>query len=391
MKFNEHSFQKFLKGTDYVAEITLYLIILFQTILFTSFSSVYLQTSTLLAKIETLLILAFAIYACAIRITIRKIVYIIITLLILCAIAFVSGTSSNFVRLLLLTIAVPGTIPSARKIVSIFGSAMFSTLCITVLLSLFGFLPISGTSSKILFSGYQETVYFFGFTHPNIFGTFLTSIFMVLCFLYIEHHKFIIMFIAAAVFCLDWVIGAGTAASGVLLIVLMVLVHRNNYMKSNRLLYIAYFLPLLLTGFSIWLAYNNYSNLGIWINEKISSRPNIWNAYLMQFPIKFINQSPQINLDGASVILGNGALDGGYIYSIVYWGLLAWFIYYLMFVSVIKLSLETKNYILYVIALLTIIMAFPETHMIMFFENIFLLFIGYYQYSSVERKECLTN
>lgn len=386
MEENNNNFQKFIMQNNYTAFIFFYLIILIQTLLFTSFNTFFPQISKILSKTETILILFYVVYALVIRITIRKIIYTIITLLIIVVMLSHSGTFSSFIKLLLLAIAVPATIPSSRNITKVFGWAMCTTMLISISLSLVGILPQSGTTSRSIVSSYQETVYFLGFNHPNAFGTFLTVLFAILSFLFYQNYKWKIIIIAPFFWIINVMIGAGTAAIGIVLLLIILLFPIN----LNKIYKILYLLPSSLTLFALWLAYNNMSSIGMILNEKVASRPNVWNAYITQFPIGFVNTPPEINTSGYFGILGNGVLDGSYIYILIFWGILAWVVYNIIFISLIKFSFDTNNKILFGIALLTIITAFPESHMIMFDENAFLLFVGFYQYPINERKECLS-
>ncbi|WP_273729825.1 hypothetical protein [Leuconostoc mesenteroides] len=372
---------------DVYAFVMFYMIVLLQTMLFTSFGRFYPSAAQIFGKLEIWLILFYLLYALMIKITLRKIIYAIVVLLIVGISQFYAGTSTPFIKLLMLTIAVPRTILSANKIAKIFGYAMLTTMCITIFLSLLGYLPKSGETSRVLFAKYQETVYFYGFTHPNIFGAFLTTLFMIYYFLFYKTHKIYIIFAAIVLLIIDISIAAGTAAIGILMVLVFTFIHGHKDMRIQhiKLLKLSYLIPAVLTFFCFWLANNNNGSLGVFINEKIASRPNIWNAYITQYPIHFVNRLPEIQIDGINTILGNGALDGGYIYALIYWGILSWLTYYFIFNSIIKFSLENDDFSLYCVALVTMIMTFPESHMIMFFENVFLIFVGFYQYPKNER------
>lgn len=369
------------------ADFSFYLIILLQTMLFTSLGRVYPVPVQYLGKLELLLILGLLFYSLLLTITLRKILFASLIFLLILVSTKYYGSTTPYTKLLILIVAVPSAIPSPKKILKIFGFAMLTTFVLTIGMSLIGVLPMSGVTSKVLFSSYQETEYFFGFTHPNIFGTFLTSLYLIFYFLNFNDNKFKVTLIGIIIFFIDIVINAGTAASGILLVLLLSLFLR----RFNIMYKIAYVFPILLTVFSFWLAYNNSSALGRLINTKIASRPDIWNVYLLQFPINIFNREPNIQLDAYNPILGNGALDGGYIYILIYWGILAFIVYYLIFCSILKISFETHNIELYCIGLVIIIMAFPESHMVMFFENVFLIFIGFFQYSSTDRIRIFMN
>ncbi|GEB41023.1 hypothetical protein [Leuconostoc lactis] len=340
---------------------------------------------------ETWLILFFVGYALFVKITYRKLIFALIILSIAMYSQVISGTSTPFIKLLMLIVAVPRTIPSVRAIIKTFGIAMSTTLILTIFLSIVGYLPISGETSRVLFSNYQETVYFFGFTHPNIFGTFLTTIFMILYFLYFKRTPKLVISVAIIFLIIDKVIAAGTASVGIAMILVLTFIHSvgKKQIWLGRFGKLGYFLPLILTAFSFWLADNNTSQLGMFINEKIASRPNIWHAYLTQYPIKVFNTIPDIQLDGINTILGNGALDGGYIYVLINFGIIAWIVYTIIFDCLIKIGIQSNNFQLYSIALVIILMSFPESHMIMFFENVFLILFGFYQYPKSQRIQLL--
>jgi hypothetical protein len=386
MESKNKEFRKFIYRNDYVAIIFFYLIIFIQALLFTSFSTFLPQISTIMAKAEKILIFLYVFYALMVRITMRKLVYFL-GISILAMLMFLnSGTFSVFIKLLLLTMAVPATIPSSKKITKIFAGSLLTTMLVSIGLSLIGTLPRSGATSRSITSNYQETVYFLGFNHPNAFGTFLTMLFAILIFLLYKKYKWQMIAIAPIFFILDVKIGAGTAAIGILILFCFMILP----IKINGFYKIFFLLPSALTLFALWLSYNNLNQIATIINQNISSRPNVWNAYVVQYPINFINTPPQIDTSGYFGILGNGVLDGSYIYILIFWGILAWLVYNFIFISIINFSLYNKDKILFGVAILTIIMAFPESHMIMFYENVFLLFVGFYQYSFEERKECLS-
>lgn len=382
---SKNDLQQVKKDKDSVSFTFFYFIILIQTLLFTSFSSFFPQFSNILAKLGNLLIILYVLYSLVVRMTVRRLIYTLITLSIILVTFWYSKNFSPYLKLLLLSVAVPATIPSAKNICKVFGISMVTTMIITIFFSLLGYLPKSGTTSKSIFSDYQETVYFLGFNHPNAFGTFLSILFAILAFLFYEQHKWRVVLIAPIFFLINIGIGAGTAAVSIVLITIILILP----IKLKKIYKVLYILPSAFTLFSLWLSYHNTSNLGNIINEKIAARPNVWNAYVTQYPMGLVNLPPQINNSGFLGILGNGVLDGSYIYILIFWGILAWLVYNWIFIALIKFSIDTNSKVLFGIALSTIITAFPESHVIMFYENVFLLFVGFYQYSTIERKKCL--
>lgn len=385
MVSNDH-FQSFLKNDNYIAFVLLYLVVFIQSFLSTSFGAFFTYQAGLLSKLVNILIIVFVIYGISVQLTIRKLIYISIIFAIILLTLWKLHTFSPYIKLLLLSVAVPATISSARKIVKVSSFALITTMTLAVMLSLLGLLPESGTASKSIFSNYQEIVYFFGFSHPNAFGTFLAMIFISFMFLFYKKHKWIMSMLFVMVFTTDIAVGAGTAMVSVLVVFLIsILPIKLDGIAAK----VTYVLPLGLTAFALWLSYYNSSSVGMVVNEKISSRPNVWNAYISQYPIKLFNNPIQVNTDGYFGILGNGAFDGSYIYVLIFWGIMALIVYIVIFMSLIKFSIDIKNKVLYAIAIMIIITNFPESQMIMFYENIFLLFIGFYQYPLEERKKYL--
>lgn len=346
-----------------------FIIIFIQTLLFTSFFRSPSSAAQVLAKADTWLVFFFMIYALFIKATWRKTIF----------------------ALIILAIAVPRTIPSIRTIVKTFGLAMATTFLFTIVLSLLGYLPISGETARVPFAKYHEVVYLFGFTHPNAFGTLLTTMFMMLYFLYFKKSPKLVISAGIIVVLIDKIITADTALIGTALILILIFSHSLTKWQiwQGKFGSIAYTLPVILTLLSVWLAYQNKSALGTFINKIISSRPDVWHAYLTQYPIKMFNAAPSIKLDGIHTILGNGVLDGEYIYVLMNWGIVALLLYIIMFSSLIKMSIESNSFQLYSIALVIILMSFPESHMIMFFENVFLILFGLYQYPKSERLQLL--
>ncbi|MCZ9310871.1 hypothetical protein PAF15_02640 [Weissella koreensis] len=377
--------QQYPGRIDLISFVFFYLIILIQTILFTSFNTFFPHMSILMAKLVNILIILYFIYSILIKITRRKIIFTLIVLLIILSTVWYSGVFSPYIKLLILSVAVPATIPSARNISKIFGIAMVTTMIITIWLSINGALPQSGTASRSMISNYQETVYFMGFNHPNAFGTFLSMIMMIFTFLFYKKYKWRVIIGLLLFAVIDIYIGAGTASFSILILMIILFLP----IKLKKIYKIFYLLPTIVTLFSLWLSCNNTSNLGNFINTKVASRPNVWNAYITQYPIGFINKPPMVDVGGYSGILGNGVLDGSYIYILIFWGILSWIIYNFIFISLLKFSIDINNKALFGIAIAIIINAFPESHMIMFYENVFLLFVGFYQYSIIERRKIL--
>lgn len=373
------------KKGDVLSFVFLYCIIMIQTLLITSFGKFFPQMTILLSKLVNIMIVVYFIYGFFIRLTIRKLIYFSVVSLVTLSFFWQQKGFSAFIQLLLLSAAVPSTILSSHKIVNIFGLAMGSTTGVTIVLSLMGYLPISGTASQSMFSSYQEIVYFLGFTHPNTLGTFITMIFATIAYSFYKKYKWGTLLLSVILFFLNIGIGADTAAVGIVILETIIMLPN----KLNKFYKILYLLPSILTLFAVWLSVNNTSLLGEFFNNKVSSRPNIWNAYIFQYPIRFINLSPHVDTSSSLGILGNGALDGSYIYILIFLGTLSWIIYNFIFIILIKFGVELKDKALLGVALLTIITAFPESHMIMFYENIFLLFIGFFQYPIYMRRKLL--
>lgn len=264
-----------------------------------------------------------------------------------------------------------------------------------ILMAILGILPKGGFASKVtsMQSSYLEIEYFWGFKHPNAFGTLLMVLLIlsVLAFPYLKQRVFVSLGFSCALICI--VVAAGTAAVGAGIVTLGLLCKTliQRYQKLFTLF--AGILVCSMPVFSVWVSKNPYSSIGIFINTHVSSRTMVWNFYTSRFPIKLIANPLQIDLSlGGSGVLGNGVLDGSYIYVLLHWGILALLLLSLSWLLMLAQNKITGDlgYFIIIIVATSAIVAFPESHVLFFYENILCIGLGTIQLSHSERKHAFT-
>lgn len=377
--------------------LILYAILIFVNVVqSTSFSTYYVSISRYLHYSAYALMLVIGIlYLFCFTKSVRQLFVAAFFALIVFVTGIKSGFHTDFNIMLVLAFVLFGSQLTFKQLAFTQSVAMFTALVSISIFSLFGFLPTTGTSSKVyLFqSSYQEIVYFLGFNHPNAYGTILTMALISFFFGIKNRNLKLFIFLSACVAIIDIKIGANTAAIGasIFFISLISIPLMDKFQRTLNI--ITKYLMIIIPIFSIWIGYNPYTLIAQLINRYISSRPNIWSYYLNLNKISLFAIPPDLDLSvGSKSIIGNGVLDGTYVYILVYWGLvpLIIFILSLWVLNNLDTGDSRLNWVKSFIVLAIVFMSFPESHMTFFFENVFILSIGMLQIKRTNRGRLFT-
>lgn len=362
---------------------------------FSSFTSTFSQLSTkvdFLIKILVVAIVLLAILTWIVKskTSLRQLIFSLFFASVVVLAGMKSGFGTNFDVLILLSFFLFLGDLKLSEIIFSQSVGMLSGLMGVTILSVLGYLPMSGSASQLLFfqSGYKEIVYFWGFNHPNVYGNILTM--SVIGFFWSRGCRNIrfFTFLLAGVAVFDLVIGANTVLLGTLIVLVGIFTVQFSAKFDFVIRDISKLLTVILPLLSIWLGYNVNSNVAQAINRLVSSRPAIWNYYLNLDKLSMFAIPPVIDLSvGSKIAYGNGVLDGSYIYILIYWGIVPLVIYLLSFWVLVDLPFKNNN-VRWITAFLTVamlLMSFPESHMMSYFENGFLMVLGLLQFSKIDR------
>lgn len=366
-------------------------LVFIRVVLFSSFSSIYSSIGHILHYFTYVpLLLILLLYVFCFKKSKRQLIIAGVFTFIIFLGGLRGDLFSDFNIMLFLSLALLGSGLVLQQIALAQSISMLLALGGISVLSLLGFLPKSGASSKLYSfqTAYNEILYFFGFNHPNVYGNILTMAIIALFFgLGCRYHKefTILMFL---VFLTDLKIGSNTAGVGAFIFFVGLALSSSTHYFSQIIDFSTKVLIITLPIFAFWIGYHSYNNLSQWLNNRIASRPSIWSYYLNSFGIHLFAKPPVFDLSvGASGVTGNGALDGLYVYSVIYWGLVPLIIICLSFWVLATLNIDKGRlkWFTTFLALSITVMAFPESHMGFFFENIFILSIGLLQFSPINR------
>ncbi|SYW14874.1 hypothetical protein [Oenococcus oeni] len=359
------------------------LIIFFSTVSFSTLSETFVFAQQL-PRIINFCVLALALFSLLFPKTPRQIFFWILILAIVCINYYYTRNLSNFGKTLLIGLSMASLRQDFFRILKYHCFALLAGILLVVGLSIFGKLPISGSNSSVLFSSYQNIVYCFGFSHPNILGALMTmfSIEFSVCFLK-NHAKQSALILVIAII-LDGLIGANTAMVGALLYSVLIFFFQNKVI--SKIIYnITLTLPALIAGFALYLASVPGSAIFEWFNQHIESRPSLWNYYLLRFPPKVFEQKILMSLDSVSNFYGNGSFDGAYIYYLIYFGVIGLLALIVMLMAIDATAEKTHSNILFAVFISLVAMSFSETLYFLYFANAFIFLLFFYQLGIEER------
>lgn len=378
-----------------------FLIVSCQVLLLSSFSTVHMGWASLLQKaisISSILLVIIYLLFLLIRrvISIRKICFLVVTCILASLFFRGSGSHNPLLSGFIFGIVLFGSNIKYRTIFKCyFWSFLLAHLTI-ILLSVLGYLPLSGFSSKVTMaqSSYQEIQYFLGYMHPNGFGTILTMLYITWVLGFPDVKRYIQISLGVFVCIINLAISANTAAIGSIILSITVIFQKNN-LNGKFIKFVSYFLKgalITMPFLCIYIGKNYLSPLSVIVNKFIQSRPAIWNYYLKTFNIGMISKPIDINLSIINPgVVGNGVLDGTYLYILLNYGMLALCILVFSWYLFISYSPKSYNAVLFLaISFIVIFMAFPESHMAFYYENPLILSVGLAQLTKEELKYVLS-
>lgn len=317
----------------------------------------------------------------------QLIFWLVIILLIVVNFYFIKQFKSTIIYQLIFLLIIPASEIEFEKIVKVHMYAILSATFFVVLLSLMDYLPKSGSQSTVLFSAYQNTVYSYGFNHPNGLGFLIIISGIEYTFLHKERFSLSVIIIDIVAIILAFLLGADTSVFGGVIVLFGYILSLNKAVviikKTNKIVMI---IPITLVLFSFWVTHQPGTLIYQTVNKIVSSRPDLWSYYLQNFKISMFGSNVALNLNaGPTSTFGNGILDGSYIYQPLYFG---WFGLFLFLISLYSLYLmrKTTNFKLYIYLFVAFsLMAFPENEISLFSINTFLVVLGYYQFNVTKR------
>lgn len=258
---------------------------------------------------ETVFILAFFNFFIT-GIKKNKIIFVVLIFMIL----LITKFNSFFIVPVLFSLAFVNYTP--WDLIRGYNLANLFSLCMTVLLSILGFLPMRN---------YLDGVISLGYTNENTLGLFtlLISLFYTLeIIMYKSKMKFIrlkIIFIITFVFLNYFIIEDRTVIVVFLVFLLLCYVFKS---KINFFVYLTKVLgclcPILFTYISLFLVkHYDSSNFYFTLNKLLTNRLYMWNWYFERMPISLYPSNLKINLFDFW-----GTIDGSYVYLLFQSGVL---------------------------------------------------------------------
>lgn len=288
------------------------------------------------------------------------------------------GLQGNDMLFILISIISGAGVNGVDIVKTDFLARLGSTLLI-VLMSVVRILPFSGNGSV---SNTFYINYTMGFLYPNTLGYIVLILFLeYLFFIKKEKHQFLTNSLAALI-CLLLEIYLNYA-TGITSVLLSTFIYFNKSKISTRAFAIANILVLCVSFITFWLVtikYNLMNDFWIFINNLLSNRPAIWQYYFQEYPIKWLGNI--INVQESTVI-GHGAIDGGYFYLLLKYGILSLVILFLVIIFSIN---RAKKYIsiniFLIFTLIIFISGFVETLGFLPSYSPIYLIIGFLLFSS---------
>ncbi|MDG4982424.1 hypothetical protein OGZ39_12340 [Lactococcus lactis] len=374
-------------------KIVLLLFFLFNLLSIISISSFSTFYTYLSAKSHTLMFIALFIFILgffAIRTLRQFIVASLFLLAIFINYYFIKQLNSNIIVWLFILYGVSAYGMRLKRLIKLHFFALVTAMIAVIGMSLIGMLPRSGQVSSVLFSNYQNTVYFYGFNHPNMFGMLLVvlGIEAIVVNLMKKQRNNFIFLVVAIIF--SAIIGAGTATMGGIIFIIsyfvIKLIENKNWYK---ILSLTAFIPIILASFAFWITTQLGTPLFNFINGHVQSRPALWTYYLQNFPIKNFGTNVMTSTTIGLSTYGNGILDGAYIFLTMFFGRFALVLFILSLIVLLREGMNLKEKLYFSAFIAFSFMAFPEDQSAMIYINVFLIVLGYYQFSKKERMNLL--
>lgn len=219
-----------------------------------------------------------------------------------------------------------------------------------------------------------------GFSHPNVFGVYIFSIFCQL--IYCKYNDIRLTYLLPLVLLLTFTISyfsdsRGSSYSIILLYLFLIYIKKKKTININKNNKILYLMPIIFSLLSIVIAanYDRNNTLMVKTNIKLSGRISAAHLIMEKYDYKIFGQKLDLVSTKEAIKEGKQALvlDNSYIKLIYQYGLIVYGIFMLFYCISIKKTIKNKNYILTCILLLYLIRGLTENIMFNFYGNIFLL------------------
>lgn len=231
-------------------------------------------------------------------------------------------------------------------------------------------------------------IFAFGFVNPNNTGFFLLEIYLLFIFFRWGKSKIInfvvLMFILGIEFLL-----LDDITAVVLLLILFVLFffqREFNWLFETKIIRAGIlFLPIFLFGLTMWIAKNfvRYSWM-VRLNEFLSTRPFLWNYYLMNYHFSLTGIGTDI------LEITDKTLDNAYLNYLLLHGILIFMVIMSILLIGLYSVLKEKNYSLIVIIVIMLAVSFTETIPFRPFESFLLPLLSCYFFKEISINNRIT-
>ena len=231
----------------------------------------------------------------------------------------------------------------------------------------------------------------FGFSHPNIFGIFITMISIE--FIYIHRNKFkyiyLIPLFAVVIFIIYY---TDSRASALLLILFIIYCLFSKTLSKffdiniNKKVFTNIFLILTILSFIMAYLYRINNQLGIILNELFTTRIQFIDYYLNNYNITLFGtkllliSSENAKLLGVSPLI----LDNLFAYLLLRYGLVSFLIIMIFYNKSIKIAYKHNNKFLVAILVLLAIYGLMEKYPIHIVYNCFIIYFSNVLYGDKE-------
>lgn len=260
---------------------------------------------------------------------------------------------------------------------------------------------------SLFYLGFTENYYLYrsdeiirksmGFSHPNVFGTYIFSICSEFIYLYYNHKqkalKYIVMLVLGIVvwyFC-----NSRTAIFGITLLAFIAFLYDkgiiSKLMKNKKIISMVKtsFVLFTLITFLFVLLYNQRNTVALKINNLVSNRLYMASYYTQKYDVNLFGtdiellgtkQATEENKKSKARIL-----DNSYAMIILNYGMAVYAMLVYLYYQSNKRAIQEKNYILVFIMLLFCIYGLMENVLIFLQYNVFLLYL--FQGSFIDQRK----
>ena len=220
-----------------------------------------------------------------------------------------------------------------------------------------------------------------GFAHPNIFGLNILIINMEI--LYISKRKFNLKIFLINIISLAVIMNFSYSRTCAYILILVLIFYYLSLVKEikidNNLLkniIIRLFIIITFITYIFTLMYRNNSEIGIKINNFLSSRIYCINSLLEQYGISILGKNiPFISTELAKIQGVNPiVLDNAYFHILIRYGVIVYCIFYYMFKKILTDMINNKDVVGVVIVVSFLIYGISETFMFNISYNTFLYY-----------------